>query len=403
MSDRIRFGEIIEPEAPAEHLPPVSLLAREAGNLRNAPFQVYMTQDVYAKIWSHINQTPNIESGGVLVGYPFKTPDNAITFVVITAAIPQHSNNRSVGHFTVGPAEINAARLEMEQKYPGLITVGWYHSHPGHGIFLSAQDMTIVRSIYNISWHIALVLDPLQRLEGVFVGPDGARLRDAQSGQSWLGLKEAPDSVKAIALYNRTREALNSRQPLPARRLLGDLQRLAQTSEQLAHWRNGYRDAANLQKPIDNDLAANPQLNNTHPLPQLPAPAHTAPPLPAQATHFPPSPPSPVSHAASSSAVWWLGGAGTAALLFAIFIIPAILYPQITGPVFVLGNILLGLLAIIVAGYVIASQNISFVSPDGAQQHKSPVYSKIERIWAWVLITLVVLVGSGYVLFQSSM
>ncbi len=239
MSKQIRFGEPIEPEAPVEELPPEALLASGSTRMRHAPFQVYIVQSVYAEIWDHINQSPGIESGGVLIGHPFKTSEGKTTFVIITAAIPQHSDNRSVGHFTVGPDEIALARAEMEHKYPGLIAVGWYHSHPGHGIFLSGQDMTIVRSIYNSSWHIAMVIDPQRRIEGVFVGPEGKQIGGKGSDkiqQNWIGLREAPDSIQAIALYNQWQENKD---------ILDDLERVVQRSSQLQHWRDGYRDTKN--------------------------------------------------------------------------------------------------------------------------------------------------------------
>ena len=176
MNNRIRFGEPIELEVPTEALPPGDLLtAGSTKSQQRMPFQVYIVEDVYTAMWRHVNESPNIESGGVLVGHPFKTDNDQTTFVVVVGAIPQHSSDRSVAHFTVGPSETAAARMVIEQQYPGLVLVGWYHSHPGHGIFLSGQDMTIVRSIYNSPWHIAIVLDPIRKSEGILWGQKGQR------------------------------------------------------------------------------------------------------------------------------------------------------------------------------------------------------------------------------------
>jgi proteasome lid subunit RPN8/RPN11 len=239
MSNRIRFGDPLEPEPPVEALPPAALILRDPGGWQRARFQVYILQSVYDEIWNHINQTRHLESGGVLVGHPFKTFDQQITFVIVTGAIPQHSDSRSVGHFTVSPAEVAQTRTEMERAYPGLAAVGWFHSHPGHGVFLSSQDMTIVRSIYNASWHIAMVIDPKNQSEGVFVGTNGTRLGGQdydRIGSSWISLREVPDSVKAIALYNQSRESQTAR---------SRIQNLVQQSEQLRHWRRrGYREFA---------------------------------------------------------------------------------------------------------------------------------------------------------------
>jgi proteasome lid subunit RPN8/RPN11 len=47
--------------------------------------------------------------------------------------------------------------------------VGWYHSHPGFGIFLSSSDEFIQRSFFsNRLWYIALVVDPIAEDWGAF-------------------------------------------------------------------------------------------------------------------------------------------------------------------------------------------------------------------------------------------
>lgn len=241
MDKRIRFGEPIETPLLEENLPSEDLLVHESQITPPSAFAVYIVQRVYMQIQDHINQTETVESGGILVGQPFRAPGDESTFVIVTGAIPQDSHNRSVGHFTVGPQEIAAARAVMEREYPGLAAVGWYHSHPGHGIFLSAQDMTIVNGIYNAPWHIAIVIDPLRGEEGIFVGPEGQRLRHA-----WIGLKTEPDTIRAVALYNQAKDALTARQMQVARSALDSLQDLTQDSRQLRHWHDGYRDVAQL-------------------------------------------------------------------------------------------------------------------------------------------------------------
>ena len=46
--------------------------------------------------------------------------------------------------------------------------VGWYHSHPGFGIFLSEHDRFIHRHFFGEPGQIALVIDPLAHVEGLF-------------------------------------------------------------------------------------------------------------------------------------------------------------------------------------------------------------------------------------------
>ncbi len=43
------------------------------------------------------------------------------------------------------------------------IFVGWSHSHPSYGCFLSQTDMETQRKYFPEPFHVALVIDPLKR------------------------------------------------------------------------------------------------------------------------------------------------------------------------------------------------------------------------------------------------
>jgi proteasome lid subunit RPN8/RPN11 len=57
------------------------------------------------------------------------------------------------------------------------IVTGWYHSHPGHGIFMSPTDVDTQKGMFSSSFHRAVVIDPINkeigayRLGGVDVEP----------------------------------------------------------------------------------------------------------------------------------------------------------------------------------------------------------------------------------------
>jgi proteasome lid subunit RPN8/RPN11 len=43
------------------------------------------------------------------------------------------------------------------------IIVGWYHSHPGHTCFMSRTDLETQRASFREPYHVALVIDPVNR------------------------------------------------------------------------------------------------------------------------------------------------------------------------------------------------------------------------------------------------
>lgn len=59
----------------------------------------------------------------------------------------------------------------IRQAHPELRMVGWFHTHPGHGIFLSSQDWDLhLRKFAPAQqpWASAWVLDPVQRQWGAY-------------------------------------------------------------------------------------------------------------------------------------------------------------------------------------------------------------------------------------------
>ncbi len=48
------------------------------------------------------------------------------------------------------------------------IVTGWYHSHPGHGIFMSPTDVDTQKSMFSSSFHRAVVIDPVNKEIGAY-------------------------------------------------------------------------------------------------------------------------------------------------------------------------------------------------------------------------------------------
>ncbi len=198
---KIDFGDPIDFKIPLAKFP-MSLVPIEL-KANRAAIKVFVLQTAHDQMVEHVNQDKNIECGGILVGYPFQDQEAQETFVVIVGIIPDISSNRSVVHFTVTPDTISRTRQILEKDFPELIAVGWYHSHPGHGVFLSAQDMTIVQGIYSETWNIAWVIDPVRNTEGIFWGADGnpiiANINEhsllEKNNKIWFSIAKVPQCI----------------------------------------------------------------------------------------------------------------------------------------------------------------------------------------------------------------
>ena len=111
----------------------------------------------------HASQGAPNEVGGFLLGRPCICDEERITWVV--KAVPGNCKSTR-GHVVIESTTFDRAWNEME--HDGFVIVGWYHTHPGIGIFLSGTDVNTMSLHYRKPYQIAIVIDPLRGNHGVF-------------------------------------------------------------------------------------------------------------------------------------------------------------------------------------------------------------------------------------------
>lgn len=144
----------------------IALLNSEEINKRTSNMEIILDQDAYHEMQLYSKTDLSRELGGVIVGY-FEKKDN-ITVVTIKGAIEARytESDKTTVKFTHKSWEyINQIKDKYFSNYK---IVGWFHTHPGFGIFLSEYDQFIQRNFFNLPWQVAFVLDPVSHNEGFF-------------------------------------------------------------------------------------------------------------------------------------------------------------------------------------------------------------------------------------------
>jgi proteasome lid subunit RPN8/RPN11 len=115
---------------------------------------------VIKQIYDQIIQpeNTNMEIGGFLLGY---FSDSEYHEVKVEQYLP--INNQSYSEFQLEFNNSSWAELEKTLSQKKIKLVGWFHTHPGHGLFLSRPDINIVQYFFNKSYHVALEIDPVLR------------------------------------------------------------------------------------------------------------------------------------------------------------------------------------------------------------------------------------------------
>jgi proteasome lid subunit RPN8/RPN11 len=119
---------------------------------------------------AHALGSLNREVAGVLVGpRPEKQPDGRYVVHIIDTIIAKHTVMHGAS-VTYTPESWRYLNDKLAERYPDetAVMVGWYHTHPGFGIFLSGMDLFIHQNFFTQIWHTALVLDPVAKRSGFF-------------------------------------------------------------------------------------------------------------------------------------------------------------------------------------------------------------------------------------------
>lgn len=135
---------------------------------QSIPGGPYVASGVREEIYDHVFSSLNAEVGGVLIGRLREDGSPLVTSIIPAL---EAEGGRSRVTFTHEAWSVIHATLDRD--HPGEEILGWYHSHPGFGIFLSEHDLFIHRNFFGRAEQIAIVVDPYAGSEGLFVWRQG--------------------------------------------------------------------------------------------------------------------------------------------------------------------------------------------------------------------------------------
>jgi len=126
-------------------------------------FDVYLSAAALEAAEDHFRSASwqGKEAMGLLVGRAF-THDGRVYAVVeeyVTA-----DNDATAVHVRFS----REAFSDLSRKLNGRQVVGWAHSHPDYGCFLSSTDVATQETLFPESYHFALVVDPVRRQKQCF-------------------------------------------------------------------------------------------------------------------------------------------------------------------------------------------------------------------------------------------
>jgi proteasome lid subunit RPN8/RPN11 len=129
----------------------------------NFVFPVYIKRDVLNKIKLLCKNFQN-EIFGYLIGNILKWNDQIYVkieeLLFLLGAIYSDKYSTSQIEGAAGKYDKKFQRLKKRRKDDSLRIIGWWHSHPGFGCFLSTTDIKTQKYFFPESYQVALVVDP---------------------------------------------------------------------------------------------------------------------------------------------------------------------------------------------------------------------------------------------------
>jgi proteasome lid subunit RPN8/RPN11/LysM repeat protein len=158
--------DILEPNKVNPEIIQLPLNFISVGNIESDDVKVYINQDILQFIEKFSSSDKGRELGGILIG-DF-VDELGKMHVVISGYIEAKFTDASSSTLTFTHETWDYIHSEHKRLYPDKKIIGWHHTHPSYGIFLSNYDLFIQQNFFNLPWQIAYVVDPINSTRGFF-------------------------------------------------------------------------------------------------------------------------------------------------------------------------------------------------------------------------------------------
>lgn len=160
-------------KTPAQILPdnmlPQNILA--VGERVEENKNIYISQSVYKTIHKFTQNKTTNESGGMLIGTVIE--EFGKTNIIISGFVEAKYCDATPTTLKFTHETWDYVHKEIDKKHAGKKIVGWIHTHPDFGIFLSEYDKFIHQNFFSEAYQIAYVVDPVQNIEGFYFWING--------------------------------------------------------------------------------------------------------------------------------------------------------------------------------------------------------------------------------------
>lgn len=130
---------------------------------------VFMTRPSFWDCCHHAQSDMRNEVGGWLLGKWRIDKVSQEQFIIVDTILPAQFAIHSSSYLTFTQESQVDLQNQLDEKYSDKELVGWYHTHPRMGVFLSSYDTWIHDHFFPELWQVALVIEPHSETGGFFI------------------------------------------------------------------------------------------------------------------------------------------------------------------------------------------------------------------------------------------
>jgi proteasome lid subunit RPN8/RPN11 len=128
-------------------------------------FPIYIYEETIEEI-KFLCKSSELEIFGYLIGNILKWKGKIYTFIeeslFLLGAMYSDKTHTAQIEGTAGLYQKKFQRIKKKRKNENLKIVGWWHSHPNLGCFLSPTDLLTQRYFFSKEYQVALVVDSIR-------------------------------------------------------------------------------------------------------------------------------------------------------------------------------------------------------------------------------------------------
>jgi proteasome lid subunit RPN8/RPN11 len=144
---------------------PSATRRRVVGHVHDDAVRLMVREGLLDLVLDYSEKDTTRELGGLLLG-SFVEGDHPR--VELRNFVPFEDARSHAASLTITHESWSVMTREIGHRFPDDQVVGWHHTHPNLGVFLSGYDLFIHRHFFSEVWQVALVVDPIRQEFGFF-------------------------------------------------------------------------------------------------------------------------------------------------------------------------------------------------------------------------------------------